>query len=765
MIRRHPVKSLTLALLALVLALAFAYVARPTYAVAPPIATQPGDSLVVVGVGGLSWSDVSAADTPVLWGLLRDGSTANVSVKAMGETTCPTDGWATLGAGEAAGSGPETEAGTGAGTVTSPPGCGPLPDVSGDASSGFRVSGFEAIAQASLDGPYRARLGLLGDAFAQTDRCIQAVGPGAALAAATADGLVSHYAPLQVGTLLSDLATCPVSLVDIGALTVDPGAQLSPATPAGQASQASQASQVATLDQRLGQVLRAAPTGADVILVGISDDETSASSNGSGAGRSGEPGLRVLAATGPHYPPGTFESTSTRVEGLAQLSDVSATILERGGAHPVTDLGGRPLTVHPTKNNSEATALAKQTALTDLESRTAAMRVVVAPFLVLWLGGVALLLAVLAFSWRRARPWNVRLTRSRVLRLVNVVTRLTAAMPAATFLANLLPWWRWSSTTWVLVLILIVIVAVISLLLAEISRRGPWVGSALGPMAATAAITVAVIGIDLMTGSTLQTASIFGLQPLVGGRFYGMGNVAFAIYAPAVLLLIAALAHGLIRRGAPRLALVSTLVIGGAAVAVDVLPAWGADFGGPIALVPALGLLLLAVMGVRPSLRNLGVIVAAAAVILALVAYLDWRRPPEQRSHPGRFVQTLLDGGAWEVVWRKLMQNVDLLVAKPVLLVVVLVVLAGIAAILIRPGALGTAPFARLVAEVPLLRHALIAIAVMAAIGFLTNDSGAAIPPVATIITVPLVMMAVMSFMTIERRRRPGRRRSDRHHA
>ncbi len=681
-----------------------------------------------MGVGGLSWSDVSAADTPVLWGLLRDGSTANVSVKAMGETTCPTDGWATLGAGEAAGSGPETEAKTGAGTVTSPPGCGPLPDVSGDASSGFRVSGFEAIAQASLDGPYRARLGLLGDAFAQTDRCIQAVGPGAALAAATADGLVSHYAPLQVGTLLSDLATCPVSLVDIG--------------------QASQASQVATLDQRLGQVLRAAPTGADVILVGISDDETSASSNGSGAGRSGEPGLRVLAATGPHYPPGTFESTSTRVEGLAQLSDVSA-----------------PLTVHPTKNNSEATALAKQTALTDLESRTAAMRVVVAPFLVLWLGGVALLLAVLAFSWRRARPWNVRLTRSRVLRLVNVVTRLTAAMPAATFLANLLPWWRWSSTTWVLVLILIVIVAVISLLLAEISRRGPWVGSALGPMAATAAITVAVIGIDLMTGSTLQTASIFGLQPLVGGRFYGMGNVAFAIYAPAVLLLIAALAHGLIRRGAPRLALVSTLVIGGAAVAVDVLPAWGADFGGPIALVPALGLLLLAVMGVRPSLRNLGVIVAAAAVILALVAYLDWRRPPEQRSHPGRFVQTLLDGGAWEVVWRKLMQNVDLLVAKPVLLVVVLVVLAGIAAILIRPGALGTAPFARLVAEAPLLRHALIAIAVMAAIGFLTNDSGAAIPPVATIITVPLVMMAVMSFMTIERRRRPGRRRSDRHHA
>lgn len=102
-IRRHPIKTLAAALTVLVAALVLAYVTRPVYEVPPTEAPAPGDSLVVIGVGGISWDDVSPEDTPVLWGLLRDGSAASVSVKAMNLTTCPTDGWATLSAGEAAG--------------------------------------------------------------------------------------------------------------------------------------------------------------------------------------------------------------------------------------------------------------------------------------------------------------------------------------------------------------------------------------------------------------------------------------------------------------------------------------------------------------------------------------------------------------------------------------------------------------------------------------------------------------------------------------
>lgn len=337
-------------------------------------------------------------------------------------------------------------------------------------------------------------------------------------------------------------------------------------------------------------------------------------------------------------------------------------------------------------------------------------------------------------------------------------------MPAATFVANLLPWWRWSTTTAVLTAMLLALVLVISAGLTVIALGGPWSSSSLGPMAAMSALTAGIIALDLITGSHLQISSIFGLQPLLGGRFYGMGNVAFALYGSAVLLLCAALGHALRRRGAPRLAVAVVLVVAGLALAVDVLPAWGADFGGPIALVPALGLLLLGVMEVRVTWRTVGLVILAAAVVVGTVCYLDWRRPVDERSHPGRFLQTVIDGGAWDVMSRRLAGNIETVLSVPVLAVVVTALLALCVIVVARPGALRTEPLARLFTEAPLLHRALWCIIIMSAIGFVTNDSGAAIPPVAALFTVPVVISAVMHFLTIEARKAPVRRRRDRHH-
>lgn len=713
----------------LVTALAWSYVTRDTVPVPATKDPQPGDSLVVVGLGGLAWDDVSAKDTPTLWGLLRDGAAASVSVKTLHLTTCPTDGWASLSSGEAAGPAADTDR----------PVCGPLPSVTGDASRGFQVAGFATLATASREAEFHARLGLLGDSFAADHTCIGAVGPGAALAAATGDGTVAHYSPFDPKTLVNDLAQCPVNIVDAGALLTtapDPASQLE---------------QVKAIEKRIEQVMQAMPNGADLIVVGLAD-------------RDRQERLRVLTATGPHYAPGILASASTRMDGIAQISDVTATILQRGGVRPVEPIGGRALSVVPSPNNSESTAQSKLTLLTDIDVKADAMHRLVVPFLVVWLGGVVLALVVLWVVWHRARPWDSRLSRQRVLHSVRGVSLVGAGMPAATFLANLVPWWRWSMSTWVLVAVLAALVLVISGLLALVSLNGPWASSALGPLAAMSAITAGVIGVDLLTGSHLQISSIFGLQPLVGGRFYGMGNVAFALYGSAVLLLCAAMAHALRRRNAPRLAVFSVVVLGGIALAVDVLPAWGADFGGPIALVPALGFLFLSVAGIRTSVRNLSLVVVAAGLIVGLVSYLDWRRPEQYRSHPGRFLQSVLDGNGWDVISRKFMANVDLATNKPVLLGVVLVVLIVAAFLVWRPGVLGTAPYERLVAEAPLLRVALIAIVAMVVIGFLTNDSGAAIPPVALIFSAPVVLSAVAQFMLIELLHAPVQRRRDRHH-
>ncbi|MDV3221046.1 hypothetical protein [Intrasporangium sp.] len=729
MIRRHPVQALVAVLVLLIAALAWSYTTRETVPVPRTTDPAPGESLVVVGVGGISWDDVSAEETPVLWGLLRDGAAASVSVKTLHLTTCPTDGWSTLSAGEAAG--PEAEGDR--------PECTPLPEVLDDAKGGHTIAGFDDLAAASREAAFEARLGLLGDSFATHTSCVSAIGPGAAIAAATSDGQVERYAPFEVATLVTELAQCPISIVDAGAVLTtdsDPAAHLA---------------QINELERRITQVREAMPTGADLVVVGLSD-------------RDRRERLRVLTATGPHYAPGVLASASTRMRGIAQISDVTATILQRGGVRPVEPIGGRALSVDPSPNNSESTAADKLTVLTDIDRKADAMHSIVVPFLVAWLSATVLAFLVLAIAWRRARPWRTSLTRQRVLRLARLVGLVAAGMPAATFLANLVPWWRWSPPSWALVALLSILVLLISAVIAAACLSGPWSTSALGPLALLSAVTAGVIGVDLLTGSHLQMASIFGLQPLVGGRFYGMGNVAFALYGSAVLLLCASVAHALIRRGAPRFAVVAVLALGGIALAVDVLPAWGADFGGPIALVPALGLLLMHVAGVRVSVRNLALVGAAAALIVTAVCYLDWRRPEQYRSHPGRFFQTLLDGDGLAVVSRKLVANIELATADPVLLGVVVVIFAFLMVIVLQPGRFGTDPFARLVDEAPLLRAGLVAVVVMCVIGFLTNDSGAAIPPVAMILTVPLVISAVAQFMSIERTREPVRRRRDRHH-
>jgi hypothetical protein len=728
-IRRHPVKTLVVLLLVLVAALTLAYVKRTTVPVPPTTQPKPGESLVVVGLGGLSWDDVSAEDTPILWGLLRDGSAASVSVKSLRLTTCPTDGWATVSAGEAAG--PDTS--------EARPQCAPLPTIAGSAQAGFRVIGFDALATASREAEFRAQLGLLGDSFAAAKTCIQAIGPGAGLAAATSDGKVAKYSPFQATTLVADLAQCPVSIVDVGGISsTDP-------------NPTRHLEQINGIERRIELVMDAMPNGADLVVAGLAD-------------RDQQERLRLLTASGPHYAPGLLASASTRMVGIAQLSDITATVLQRGGVEPQAAIGGRALSVVPSANNSESTAAAKLTVLTDIDTKADAMHDVVAPFLIIWLVGTALTMLVLWVILRRSRPWNRRFTRARVLRMVRLIGLVSAAMPAATFLANLVPWWRWSTNTVVLVAVLLALVLVISSVLTLACLKGPWSSSALGPLAAMSAITAGVIGIDLLTGSHLQISSIFGLQPLVGGRFYGMGNVAFALYAAAVLLLCAALAHALVRRDSPRLAVFAVVVVGGVALAVDVLPAWGADFGGPIALVPALGFLLMGVMGWRTSVRNVSIVLLVAGLVVGLVCYLDWRRPESERSHPGRFLQTVIDGGAWDVMSRKLWANVSLSVHLPVLLAIVVALMVLFVLVVLRPGIFGTEPLRRLLEEAPLMRRGLLSVIVMAVIGFLTNDSGAAIPPVAAIFTVPLVVSAVMHFLSIEARKAPVRRRRDRHH-
>ncbi|HET9967116.1 MAG TPA: hypothetical protein VFQ68_02700, partial [Streptosporangiaceae bacterium] len=123
------------ALLACLLAiLAPLLLAPPASAGTGPAGTGPAprSHVIVVGLSGLRWSDVSATATPALWRLAGQGSAGDLVDYAVLPLTCPADAWLTLNAG--------ARAKTDHTNVT----CGAYPQVTA-AGQGARVPGLPAL--------------------------------------------------------------------------------------------------------------------------------------------------------------------------------------------------------------------------------------------------------------------------------------------------------------------------------------------------------------------------------------------------------------------------------------------------------------------------------------------------------------------------------------------------------------------------------------------------------------------------------------------
>src|SRR4029079_16164232 len=134
------------------------------------------------------------------------------------------------------------------------------------------------------------------------------------------------------------------------------------------------------------------------------------------------------------------------------------------------------------------------------------------------------------------------------------------------------------------------------------------------------------------------------------------GNLSFGLLSVSALLVTAAVATLVARRVGPERARWAPLgvVVGLGLVTVGVIgaPGLGRDFGGVLAALPGFLLLALLLVRARVTVLRMALILGAAVVGVRPVAYLDWLRPPAERSHLGRFVEQLLTGEAWTVVSR-----------------------------------------------------------------------------------------------------------------
>jgi hypothetical protein len=286
----------------------------------------------------------------------------------------------------------------------------------------------------------------------------------------------------------------------------------------------------------------------------------------------------------------------------------------------------------------------------------------------------------------------------------------------ASYLANAVPWWRADPA----LVALLGVTAAVTLVMTGVALLGRGLLARAG--IACGLVALVLVG-DLLTGAHLQMSSVAGYSPLVAGRFAGIGNVAFGVLASSVLLAAAS------TRSATFAALTALVVI------VDGGPQWGSDVGGVLALVPAYAVLVLLLAGRAASLGRIAVAAVAGGLVVTAFAIADHARPPDDQTHLGRFVGQVLDGTAGDVLLRKATANVGLLFHSPITALLP-VVIAGAVVLFLRPPQLLRRTFERS----PAWRAGLLAVLTASGLGFLLNDSGAAVPALAIVVAVPATL-------------------------
>jgi hypothetical protein len=310
-----------------------------------------------------------------------------------------------------------------------------------------------------------------------------------------------------------------------------------------------------------------------------------------------------------------------------------------------------------------------------------------------------------------------------------------AAVPAGSFLANLVPWWQWPHPAiW-----LYGLTVIWTALIGAVALAGPWRRDPFGPPGAVAAVTVAVIGLDVMTGSRLQMGTPFGLSVLEAGRFYGIGGEAVGLYAVCGILAAAWAGHAVLRRSDGRR---GRAVLAAAAVAVFAVvacgwPQFGGKVGGTIAMVPGFILLIMAIARVRITARRVLVILGSGLALFAVFALINYLVPATGHSDIGVFAGNLLHGRAGGVLTRKVTSMLgSLKVTSYSPVVPVVVILIGL--MLLKPGWFRVRVLPRAYAAEPLMAITLAMMWLVAVLGWFADDSGIIVPATALPLALPL---------------------------
>ena len=679
------------------------------------------DSVLIFSIPTLAWSEINAQATPQLNKVLSQSVIADLSVRSVTRDTSATDGYTTLNAGTRAEGAPEgmlaylSPEGTLAQQFAVQTGALPAP------GEIFNL-GLVPILQINDSLLYGSEVGALGTALSQAGVSRSVIANGdhdngrgqtvyrreASIAVMDEQGIVDSGEVGQ-GLLESDdqfpfgvrydnevvassvtrfLKSNSVVLVEASDMVRAVDAQpLS--TPLQQEAIRTQA--LSSSDELFGRIVRqvnGSKTAVIIVAPYAVDDGSS---------------LTVVGVRAPEVESGLLSSGTTRRAGFVQTVDIAPSIASLLGVAIPSSMEGTLM-----ERKGSGGTYEERLEMLVSENEAAQFRdAVVGPASTLFVL-VQLLLWVFAI---------VTLSRSstRLRRGVEIATLGVLAFLPITYLAGMFPFEQWGKVAfWAFVVLGSALMA--SGIYALTQRF------LVDPLLATLGAIVTLLSVDIVIGGPLQFNTVFGYTPTVAGRFNGMGNPAFSMFAASAIMAAALIAY---RVGGRRGTWLGIALLGWAVV-LDGAPFWGADVGGALAMIPSAGVTAWMLLGLKVRARTAALWGSVSVLVVIALGALDLTRPPAERTHLGRLLADIGTNGLEAlntVVLRKIDANISVL-ASSVWTLMLPLVFAFIAYLFWKsPWRLRT-----IAERIPQERAAVAGLITAMVLGFALNDSGIAVP-------------------------------------
>lgn len=720
-----------------------------------PAQAREHPRVLVLISSGLSWSDVDPAEKEgkEFLDTLGTARVANLTRHNAAKTTCPLDGYLTLSTGMRV-------------TPTNARAQGHCPEIPAFDDGVFSAVELKEWQKDAARQNEQAVPGTLGESLAEQGKKVVAIGPGASVAAMDNAGKVANYRPQATSEGLTSqvkatLEDAEVTIVDVGAVSPNSAIKVSStslnATPADGLPGADRTDKPRS-KQVLASLTAALKAAQDADLVFGLDV----------ADHSATPHLGMAFTRAPGEKPGIIRSSSTRQLGLVSTVDFTSRILDATGADaPEYLVGGTFSAARDYGIAGNLDWLRNQALRSDQASILQARFIVLTGIILLAALGLLLFLLrreYLGFS-RRSRKVIVLLCLSASL--LGPASFLAANIPAGilggtggNFTGNALQ----MSVPLLTVQFFLLLIAIAAILAAFCLAAGKvvagrWSGLEFSaPVLVAATLVLIWLLVSLLTGSPDQISAMFSSAATAATRFYGLNNNKYSFLFAAVLalecLVLAPAAARFPQRRHRYFIYGFTLLA--VAVILDGFPWLGADVGGPLAMVLGVGITLNWVLGKKVGPGKVIVLIVAAFIASSLFVLVDKLASPPARTHFGRFISEVANGGGGIIVKRKAEAMINTF-GGPLTFTVLLILGAGVTIWCLIKRKRGVSadasrPHARLggglsaLNRIPGAGYFAKGVLLTSILAALTNDSGALILVCAGLFTLPaLDAMLILS--------------------